>query len=149
MSLPGEVRDPTWGKCVTCSGLTNFRERKQSEQPELINIAWEEKCWEILILRALCHYISITEHLNWSLIFMQGSLRHHLCYCMIYYQILVAWNEASCLCATVALSMAVCRSLYQRIIWRNTWNDSTRRQTNIRFVKMDCCHSLLLSLGLL
>ena len=26
VSLQGKVKDPTWGKCVTCSGLTNSRE---------------------------------------------------------------------------------------------------------------------------
>ena len=26
VSMPGKVKDPTWGKCVTCSGLTNSRE---------------------------------------------------------------------------------------------------------------------------
>ena len=26
VSMPGEVKDPTRGKCVTCSGLTNSRE---------------------------------------------------------------------------------------------------------------------------
>ena len=25
VSMPGEVKDPTRGKCVTCSGLTNSR----------------------------------------------------------------------------------------------------------------------------
>ena len=26
VSMPGEVKDPTWGKCVICSGLTNSTE---------------------------------------------------------------------------------------------------------------------------
>ena len=26
VSMPGEAKDPTRGKCVTCSGLTNSRE---------------------------------------------------------------------------------------------------------------------------
>ena len=26
VTMPGEVKDPTRGKCVTCSGLTNSRE---------------------------------------------------------------------------------------------------------------------------
>ena len=26
VSMPGEVKNPTWGKCVTCSELTNSRE---------------------------------------------------------------------------------------------------------------------------